>query len=289
MTAELLAARAPAKVNLTLHVLGRREDGYHELESLVAFAGCGDGLTLEPGPGLALEISGPSAGAAGRLDDNLVLKAARALAERRPGLLLGRFRLLKRLPVAAGIGGGSSDAAAALRLLARANRLAPGDPDLWAAARATGADVPVCLEPAARMMRGVGERLGPALNLPTLHAVLLNPGVPVPTAAVFRALGLRPGALDPSRAHPALPLDPDPLLRALIGARNDLETAARTLAPVIGEAAARLEAAGASLVRMSGSGATLFGLFPTCRAAAAAARSIKAESPSWWVRPTVLR
>ncbi|PWB84023.1 MAG: 4-(cytidine 5'-diphospho)-2-C-methyl-D-erythritol kinase, partial [Methylocystaceae bacterium] len=161
----MLVTRAPAKINLTLHILGRRADGYHELESLVAFSGGGDLLRLEPGAELTLAVDGPTAAAAGDGADNLVLRAARQLAERVPGLRLGAFRLTKRLPVAAGVGGGSSDAAAALRLLARANNLSPDDPRLLDAARATGSDVPVCLDPRARFMRGAGEEIGERLGL----------------------------------------------------------------------------------------------------------------------------
>src|SRR5215472_2960863 len=157
MTAAAGAEKAPAKVNLTLRVLGRRADGYHDIESLVAFAGVGDALTFTPSGALALAVGGPTAAAAGDVADNLVLKAARALGERVEGLKLGRFTLSKRLPVSAGLGGGSADAAAALRLLARANRLAPDDPRLMQAARNTGADVPVCLDPRARLMRGIGD------------------------------------------------------------------------------------------------------------------------------------
>jgi 4-diphosphocytidyl-2-C-methyl-D-erythritol kinase len=166
---------APAKVNLTLRVRGRRLDGYHEIESLVVFAAVGDALAFTPGESLALAVRGPTAAAAGDLADNLVLKAVRALAERTPGLELGRFVLSKRLPVAAGLGGGSTDAAAALRLLARHNRIALDDARLMAAARATGADVPVCLDPRSRMMRGIGELLSQPLTLPGLPALLINP------------------------------------------------------------------------------------------------------------------
>ena len=180
--------RAPAKVNLTLHVLGRRTDGWHELDSVVAFAGCCDRLAFEPADSLSLTIDGPTALAAGPADDNLVLRAARALAERVPRLRLGRFHLLKTLPVAAGLGGGSSDAAAALRALAAANGIAPDDERLYAAAAAVGSDAPVCLAPRARRMTGRGERRGPALELPPLAAVLANPGVAVATPAVFTAL-----------------------------------------------------------------------------------------------------
>lgn len=287
-----LVSRAPAKINLTLHVLGRRADGYHELESLVAFAGVGDTLALTPGNGLALTLRGPTASVSGPADDNLVLRAARHLAERRPGLRLGRFELVKRLPVAAGIGGGSSDAAAALRLLARLNGLPPSDPAVREAARLTGADVPVCLDPRGRMMRGAGESLGPSLKLPRLFAVLVNPGVPVETAPVFRALGLGPGERLPGPAHPAVAAGAsrDELLAALAAGRNDLEPPAIALAPAIGAALARLRAArGCLLAHMSGSGATVFGLFDTGEAAAAAAGPIRAAERGWWVKPTSLR
>src|SRR6478735_11873281 len=195
------AEKAPAKVNLTLRVIGRRADGYHEIESLVAFAGVGDALTFTPGSAVALSVGGPTAAAAGEIADNLVLKAARALAERVERLKLGRFTLSKRLPVAAGLGGGSADAAAALRLLARANDLAPDDPRLMQAARATGADVPVCLDPRPRFMRGIGDVLSDPLDLPRLFAVLLNPGVAVSTREVFAALNLPPAA-PPAQAGP---------------------------------------------------------------------------------------
>src|SRR3954454_24685720 len=177
MASTARAEKAPAKVNLTLRVLGRRADGYHELESLVAFAGVGDALTFAPGDALTLAVSGPTAPAAGDSADNLVLKAARALAQRIAGLTLGRFALSKRLPVAAGLGGGSADAAAALRLLAHANGIAPDDPRLMQAAQATGADVPVCLDPRPRVMRGVGDVLSAPLDLPRLFAVVVCPGV----------------------------------------------------------------------------------------------------------------
>ena len=176
---------APAKVNLTLRVLGRRADGYHELESLVAFAEVGDRLSFAPGGELALTVRGPNAAQAGEGADNLVLKAAQALAARVAGIGLGAFDLDKRLPVAAGLGGGSADAAAALRLLARANNIPADDGRLYDAARVTGADVPVCLDPRPRLMRGIGEILSAPLKLPALPVVLANPGVALPTKSVF--------------------------------------------------------------------------------------------------------
>jgi 4-diphosphocytidyl-2-C-methyl-D-erythritol kinase len=288
----MLTTRAPAKINLSLHVLGRRADGYHELESLVAFTGAGDVLSLAPGPTLALEISGPTATSAGAGPDNLVLRAAKHLAERVEGLRMGAFRLTKVLPVAAGIGGGSSDAAAALRLLAEANNLALDDSRLLAAARASGADVSVCLTPSARMMGGAGEIVGESLKLSPLPAVLINPGVPIETKTIFGRLGLKPGDSAGNGAHP--PVAPgssaDTLCNALRKARNDLEDAASVAAPVIVDALAVLASAkGSRLARMSGSGATCYALFTTRSAAVRAAAVIRAQHPSWWVKSAILR
>jgi len=285
-----LAEFAPAKVNLTLHVLGRRADGYHEIESLVVFADCGDRLTLAAGGPLELAVRGPTAAAAGESDGNLVLKAARALAERVPGLRLGRFELDKQLPVAAGLGGGSSDAAAALRLLARANALPLNDERLYAAAAATGADVPVCLDPRPRMMRGVGEILSAPMVLPKLPAVLVNPGVAVATGDVFAALAapalpapVKPESFVPPGARAAS------LLSALEVRRNDLEAPAIALQPVIADVLAALRAfPTCRLARMSGSGATCFGVFATPDAAQDAARDLKNAHSDWWATATML-
>ncbi|WP_374547151.1 4-(cytidine 5'-diphospho)-2-C-methyl-D-erythritol kinase [Rhodoblastus sp.] len=289
---ELLSARAPAKINLTLHIEGRRPDGYHELQSLVAFAGAGDFVTFTPADYFDLTLSGPTAVDAGDGGDNLVARAERALRAEKPGLRTGAFHLVKRLPVAAGIGGGSSDAAAALRLLARANGFAADDPALYAAARLTGADVPVCLAPRARMMGGVGEKLGAAIALPPLFAVLVNPRVPVETKAVFHKLGLKPGESYGYGPHPAIAsgMDFEGLLRTLKKGRNDMEDAACVLAPVVGHVLAVLSGArGCRLARMSGSGATCFALFETCRQAGAAARAVAQGHPEWWVKATLLR
>ncbi|MBS7540519.1 4-(cytidine 5'-diphospho)-2-C-methyl-D-erythritol kinase [Ancylobacter lacus] len=287
----VLRERAPAKVNLTLRVLGRRVDGYHELVSVVGFAGTGDRLALRPGPALALEASGPGAEATGPEGDNLVVRAAQALAARVPGLRLGRFFLDKRLPVAAGLGGGSADAAAALRLLARANGLDPADPRLSAAAEATGSDVPVCLPGQASLMRGRGERLE-RLALPRFGLLLVNPRLPVPTGRVFAALGLAAGQTLAGPQHPAASaLEPERerLARRLATVPNDLEPAARRLVPGLDAVAAALaETPGVLLVRMSGSGGTFFGLYPDCRAAAAAGKIVAARRPDWWVKPTVI-
>lgn len=293
MTEEkVLSARAPAKINLTLHIEGRRPDGYHELQSLVAFAGAGDFLSFAPADFFDLTLEGPTAIEAGDGGDNLVARAERALRAEKPGLRTGAFHLVKRLPVAAGIGGGSSDAAAALRLLARFNGLSPDDPALYAAARLTGADIPVCLDPRAKMMRGVGEKLGPPVALPALFAVLVNPRVAVETRAVFQRLGLKPGANPGYGPHPTIApgMDFESLLRGLKKGRNDMEDAACVLAPVIGHVLAVLAGArGCRLARMSGSGATCFALFESCRQAGAAAKAIAQGHPDWWVKATLLR
>lgn len=287
-----LSARAPAKINLSLHVLGRRDDGYHELESLVAFAGAGDGLLLRPDQPLTLRVSGPTAVASGQVDDNLVLKAARGLAGLIPGLRLGAFELVKRLPVAAGLGGGSADAAAALRLLASLNDLRHDDPRLFEVARATGADVSVCLDPRARIMRGVGERLEAALDVAPLAAVLVNPGVGLATRAVFARLGLHPGETRAPPGHGAIQAGQSSaaLVTLLTRLRNDMEAAARDLEPAVQTCLAAL--AGTlqpRLVRMSGSGATCFALFDDCRAAGRAAKQLRRDHPAWWVKSTLLR
>jgi 4-diphosphocytidyl-2-C-methyl-D-erythritol kinase len=285
-----LAEPAPAKVNLTLSVLGRRADGYHLLDSLVAFAGVGDRLTLTPGKTLSLSVRGTGAAAAGLDADNLVFKAALALKAELPNLKIGRFTLDKRLPVAAGLGGGSSDAAAALRLLTRLNRLDPADPGLFKIARGLGADVPVCIDPRPRRMRGIGEVLSVPLSMPKLPAVLVNPGVALPTKDVFAMLGLRPGG-PRKRAVPAasLPAERDHLVEFLSQQNNDLEPAAVKLAPVVARVLKALRGEqGCSLARMSGSGATCFGLFNSTRAAAVAARNLSAAHPRWWVKTTVI-
>jgi 4-diphosphocytidyl-2-C-methyl-D-erythritol kinase len=286
----LLVEDAPAKVNLTLRVLGRRADGYHEIESLVAFASIGDALSFAPGGALALTVRGPSAGEAGATADNLVLKAARALADRLPTVGAGTFDLDKRLPVAAGLGGGSADAAAALRLLAQVNNLAADDPLLYAAARATGADVPVCLDPRTRLMRGIGEVLFGPFKLPPLQGVLVNPGVALETKAVF--------ARWKPLATPLVPADltvltamtkRDQLVRFLLSQANDLESAAIALAPVVADVLLALSSQPhCELARMSGSGATCFAVFASAAAAIKAAEAVHAEYPKWWVRATAL-
>jgi 4-diphosphocytidyl-2-C-methyl-D-erythritol kinase len=285
-----------AKVNLTLRVVGRRSDGYHDIESVVAFADCADHLTLTPGSELQLMTSGPLAEACGATSDNLVIKAARLLGERVPDLKAGSFTLDKKLPVAAGIGGGSADAAAALRLLAQLNGLAFDDPRLIEVAKRTGADVPVCVASRACVMTGVGENLQP-LNLPKLPSVMVNPGVPVATKDVFSALGLRNGQLLAgvtdillqSRLWPGTGASVAEWIDAFAAAGNDLEAPAMRIQPVIGEVLSALRAAaGVKLARMSGSGATCFAIFANDTDAQAAAEKIRRDHPAWWVHAGTL-
>ena len=284
-----------AKVNLTLRVIGRRTDGFHDLESVVAFADCADRLTLTPGPELSLQMSGPLAQACGDTTDNLVLKTTRLLAERVPGLKAGHFTLDKVLPVAAGIGGGSADAAAALRLLAKLNGLALDDERLLAVALATGADVPVCLASRACDMTGVGETLAP-LSLPILPCVMINPGVPVATKDVFTALGLRNGELLVGATDvfggtdwPEAGASVEDWVEVLAASTNDLEAPAMRIQPLIGEVISALNATnGAWLARMSGSGATCFAIYENTADAGRAAEKIRRDHPGWWVHSGTL-
>ena len=291
-----LTEDARAKVNLTLRVNGRRVDGYHDLESVVAFCDCADRLTLTPGPELILTMTGPLAGACGETSDNLVLKAAQLLGRSVAGLKAGSFTLEKVLPVAAGIGGGSADAAAALRLLARLNDLALDDERLREVALATGADVPVCLASRACDMTGVGETLM-WLSPPKMPCVLVNPCVPVATKDVFKALGLRRGELligatDVVMQGSSWPEEGGSLeewVEALASGSNDLETPAMKIQPVIGAVISALNATnGAWLARMSGSGATCFALYENTADAKRAADKILREHPEWWVHAGVL-
>ncbi|MGC8477686.1 MAG: 4-(cytidine 5'-diphospho)-2-C-methyl-D-erythritol kinase [Acetobacteraceae bacterium] len=266
---------APAKLNLFLHVLGRRADGYHRLDSLAVFAGAADRLRAEPAAGLTLDIIGPHGAALAGEADNLVLRAARALAAA-AGITAGASLVLdKRLPVASGIGGGSADAAASLRLLCRLWNLDPSRVELMAIAARLGADVPVCLAARPARMGGVGEILSEPPALPRFGLALVNPGLPVATAAVFRA---RAGAFSAPAALPAGFADAAALAAFLAAnTRNDLEAPARALCPAIGEVLAALAATpGCLLARMSGSGATCFGLFASPEAATAPSR------PGWW-------
>ncbi|MBB3996448.1 4-(cytidine 5'-diphospho)-2-C-methyl-D-erythritol kinase [Aureimonas pseudogalii] len=281
---------APAKINLALHVVGRRPDGYHALESLVVFAAHGDRLRIAASTEDRLVLSGPFARQIPGGPDNLVMQAldlARTVAtdfgSHVPPL---RIELEKSLPPASGIGGGSADAAALLRALSRrwpAERRA----GLRAASLRLGADVPMCFDGCAARVSGIGEIAEPAACMPALPMLLVNPGVPVSTPAVFGALGRRD---NPPLGR--LPADgfanAGTLLAALAASRNDLEVPAMALAPAIGEALAQLRERGALFARMSGSGATAFAIFSDDAACRAAAASLAADRPSWWVLPTVV-
>jgi 4-diphosphocytidyl-2-C-methyl-D-erythritol kinase len=281
-----LVEKACAKINLTLRVLGRRADGYHTLESLMAFATVSDTLALQPAAAVGLEITGPFAAACGAIADNLVLKAVSALGARVGDVKIGHFYLQKTLPVAAGIGGGSADAAAALRLMAQLNDLALDDPRLAAAALAVGADVPVCLDARARIVRGIGEQLSGPVALPPLPALMVNPGVPLVTRGVFAAYaGSESGAGELGE----IPGEADALIDMLGRCGNDLTQAAIACAPVVATVLTALQALpGARLARMSGSGPTCFALFSTTAEAMAAEKRLALEHKDWWVRATVI-
>ncbi|MGE0256671.1 MAG: 4-(cytidine 5'-diphospho)-2-C-methyl-D-erythritol kinase [Alphaproteobacteria bacterium] len=283
-----LAVTAPAKLNLYLHVVGRRADGYHLLDSLVAFATLGDRLQARPARRLSLARGGPFAGDLPGDADDLVSRAVHAAARhvgRAPALTL---RLEKRLPVAAGIGGGSADAAAALRLAARLWRRDARD--LAGIAATLGADVPMCLAGRTAYAGGAGEVLDAAPALPPAPVVLVNPGVALPTARVFARHAASGHAGHGGAARFAGPVgDVHALARLLARRGNDLEPAATALVPAIADVLTALKARdGCLLARMSGSGATCFGLFADRHSAAAAARAIAAAAPGWWVRATRL-
>ena len=265
---------AYAKLNLALHVRGREPDGYHRIETVFAFAGHGDGLSVEEGEGLSLRVTGPFAGALTGAD-NLVLAAARALRSRCGVGAGAALTLEKRLPVASGIGGGSADAAAALRLLVRWWGLDLADSDLVELARGLGADVPACIRSQTARGEGRGDRLEPAdYGLAGTPLLMVNPGIPLSTRSVFEAWDGRDGG----------PLG-DPL-----GGRNDLEAPARRLAPEIGAVLETLASSGtATLVRMSGSGATCFALFAGEADRDSASRLFADRHPGWWQLASRLR
>lgn len=283
--------RARAKVNLTLRILGRRPDGYHELESLVAFADEADLLTLDPARPAGLTVTGPMAAILDAGPDNLVSRALARAESALPGLRLGHVTLEKHLPVAAGIGGGSANAAAALRLLRRCNPEPRWSAAPWLEiAAGLGADVPVCLLDRAAIMTGIGERLAPLPVALDVHAVLVNPMVDVPankTAAVFKALAAP--AFDPGALRPALMPPADPIATIEAGA-NDLERPARQVMPIVGTVLDALsEQAGCRVARLSGAGPTCFGVFAGADAAAAAKNALSWRHATWWIRATRLR
>ncbi len=277
---------APAKVNLFLHVLSRRPDGYHELESLIVFAGIGDRLTVSPGPDLSLRIDGPFAPALADepVADNLIMRAARALADAAGIDPTGRVTLEKCLPVASGIGGGSADAAAALRLLAAHWGINVDSQRMHEIGVALGADIPVCQASRPAYVTGIGEHVAPTPRLPGLWMVLVNSGTPVPTGPVFKGLdpAAMPGVCGPDVPHGAYG-EADAFLAALRVTRNDLEGSARRVAPDIAQVLDALTAQpGCRLARMSGSGGTCFGLFTEQALADAAVEAIRTGQPSWW-------
>lgn len=267
---------ARAKINLALHVTGRRADGYHLLDSLVAFADFGDVIRVEAADRLSLTVTGPMAAGLSAGPDNLVLRAAQVLGRG------AAITLDKRLPVASGIGGGSADAAATLAALAALHGC-----DLPSAAQvlALGADVPVCLSGVAARMEGIGEKITP-VSLPPAHLVLVNPGFGLGTADVFRAMTKRdnPPMPAPQDLH-----DAQALAAYLHGCRNDMEPAALGLAPEIGAVIRALgRQPGCLLARMSGSGATCFGLFADSAKAHAAAEAISLSNANYWVQAAAL-
>lgn len=275
---------APAKINLALHVTGRRSDGYHNLESLVVFAEIGDELEARPGPVDRLRVSGPFAAKLGNSESNLVSRAITAFRQRWPAAIAGGLdvTLRKNLPVAAGLGGGSADAAAALRLLRDLSVVPIPERELSALALTLGADVPACLISRPCEVRGVGEIVAPLRHFPACHIVLVNPLVPVVTADVFRRLQ--------GHDNPGLPEIADPLMRpAQLGiwlseTRNDLEPPAIAMVPAIGQLIAAIaKVEGCILARMSGSGATVFGLFGSSAGAHQAAHDLRERFPGYWV------
>lgn len=276
---------APAKVNLTLHVTGKRDDGYHLLDSLVVFAGVFDRVTVTAADTLSLTVIGPQAIGLGAVppQDNIVLKAAQALADATGVGTGAAITLEKALPVAGGIGGGSADAAATLRALMTLWGVTVPRDDLMALAARLGADVPVCLRGRPADMSGIGDQLRDAVPLPGCWLVLVNPGAQLSTPSVFRA---RSGAFSPALPLTTPPRDLDDLITALKARRNDLTAAAISLAPDVGLCLAALSAQpGCRLSRMSGSGATCWGLFGSEYDARTAARALRQQQPGWWIEP----
>ncbi|MBX9750527.1 MAG: 4-(cytidine 5'-diphospho)-2-C-methyl-D-erythritol kinase [Roseococcus sp.] len=272
-----LEEAAPAKVNLFLHVTGRRADGYHLLDSLAVFGPASDRLTATPADALSLTLAGPFGASLAAEPDNLVLRAARALAAEAGVAAGAALHLEKHLPVASGIGGGSADAAAALRLLNRLWDCGLDEPALARLAAPLGADIPVCVASRPARMQGIGELISAPPDMPECGLLLVNPRVPVATPAVFRA---RQGGFSPAATLPAAWPDAATMATDLARLTNDLEAPALSLCPVIGEVLAALGAMpGCLLARMSGSGATCFGLFATPAAATAAAGRMR---PAWW-------
>lgn len=280
-----LRLTAPAKINLYLHVTGRRDDGYHLLDSLIVFTGLADALEILPGRELSLSVEGEFAEKAGPDDENLVLRAARALAQQANIDRGMTARLMKNIPAAAGLGGGSADAAATLLGLMQFWNIAEADVDLPGIALGLGADIPVCLAGRPSFVAGIGEVITPAPALPGAGLLLVNPGVALSTPSVFAR---RRGGFSPPAIFSDTPSDAGELAALLADRGNDLTEAAIALAPVIGDVLAELESLpGCHLARMSGSGATCFGLFDDEAAATRAAVAIARDG--WWIKPTMIR
>lgn len=278
---------AAAKINLTLEVGAPRADGLHPLQSVVTFADIGDVLEAGEAEAITLSLSGPFADALGAGEDNLVLRAARALASATGATQGAVIALEKNLPIASGIGGGSADAAAALRALNTLWGLNLSVSELAGIARPLGADVPICVASAPAYMTGVGADWSP-LSLCDLAAVLINPLQPLPTASVYQRFdALELGVAFTERAPPVLSTRAA-LLAEMTRAGNDLYAPARALAPVLDVVEAALRNGGAAFVGLSGSGATMFGIFDTGDAAEAAADTLQAAYPNWWVADTRL-
>jgi 4-diphosphocytidyl-2-C-methyl-D-erythritol kinase len=285
-----ITERAAAKINLYLHVTGKRADGYHLLDSLVVFAGIGDAaadvVMVEEAKSFALTIDGPYGHALAGEDvqNNLITKAVMRLAEKKNRRADVVIHLIKNLPLASGIGGGSADAAAALRALAKIWELDADDPDLREAARQTGADMTACLINHPLYFGGIGDEIEEIPRLPAMGMLLVNPNAALPTAPVFKA---RQGDFTPANRLRPMPVSPQDFADALATRRNDLETPAMHICPAVGDVLTVLrQQKNILLARMSGSGATCFGLFETVAEAQEAAALMKAQHPQWWVAPT---
>jgi 4-diphosphocytidyl-2-C-methyl-D-erythritol kinase len=286
----VLREAAPAKINLYLHIAGRRPDGLHLIDSLVVFAELGDVVSVAPGNDISLSRSGPMADDLPPLEDDLVYRAARLLAERCGVADGAAIHVEKNLPIASGIGGGSADAAATIRALARLWGLDLAPDQLASLASDLGADVAVCLESRPLRVRGIGEQLSLPGALAPLHAVLINPRLAVATAEVFAAFAAAPPTPDPGPDMPETwSGDPHRFVVQLAAQRNDLTGAALSLCPAIGDVLAQLGAQPECLLpRLCGSGATCFGLFATPAAAQGAAAALRRDNPNWWVAATAL-
>ena len=277
---------APAKINLYLHVTGKRDDGFHLIESLVAFADCGDNISVTPSDKLKLTIKGPFSGDLEASHDNLVIKAAILLANFAGIKAKADIILTKELPVASGIGGGSADAAATLHALTKLWNISISSNDLHLIGKNLGSDVPVCLKSATSIITGVGENIIPMTKFPELWAILVNPKISVSTAEVFANYH---NEFSTPQTYTANPQNPQEVANFLSGYRNDLTSAALQVAPIIGDVLRAVETTENQLLtRISGSGATCFALFKTKSAAITAMEFLRTKYPMWWVKTVSL-